>query len=150
ISAKEIQTVVRKSGSLATRQDIYNRIAVVRRESWEGQSPMHALAEHLKKEEEGGGGWWSRFQTDADGRIRAVFFAHLESVAYFQAYPKVLLLDCTYKTNKYRMPLLDFVGVEASQRSFCVAFAFLTGETEEDYVWALEQLKSVCKAPSVI
>ena len=34
------------------------------------------------------------------------------------------------------MPLLDFVGVDASQRSFCVAFAFLSGEKEEDFAWA--------------
>lgn len=53
------------------------------------------------------------------------------------------------------MPLLDIIGVDACQRSFCIAFAFLSGETEEDYLWALDRLKSlyeVCNArlPSVI
>ena len=59
IGLKEIQTVIQESGSLATRQDIYNCIAAVQQDTWEGQSPMHALAEQLKKEEEGRG-WWSR------------------------------------------------------------------------------------------
>ena len=53
------------------------------------------------------------------------------------------------------MPLLDMIGVDAAQRSFCIAFAFLSGETEEDYTWALERLKSLyeqCNTslPSVI
>lgn len=30
------------------------------------------------------------------------------------------------------------IGVDAAQRSFCIAFAFLSGEAEEDYIWALE------------
>ena len=50
LAPKEIQTVVRQSGSLATRQDIYNRIAEVRRDACEGQSPIQALANQLDKE----------------------------------------------------------------------------------------------------
>lgn len=82
-------------------------------------------------------------------------FAHPDSLLYLEAYPDVLLLDCTYKTNKHKMPLLDIIGVDACQRSFCVAFAFLSGEAEHDYSWALEHLVvmyGACKArlPSVI
>jgi hypothetical protein len=87
--------------------------------------------------------------------VTAVLFAHPDSLAYLRAYPEVLLLDCTYKTNKYGMPLLDMIGVDATGRSFCIAFAFLSGETEEDYVWALERLKTLYEQcggvfPSVI
>ncbi|EED17401.1 Mutator-like element transposase, putative [Talaromyces stipitatus ATCC 10500] len=150
IAPKEIQTLVRQSGSLATRQDIYNQIAAARRDSCEGQSPIHALVNQLDKE-----GFWSRIQFTPDGHVTAVLFAHPDSLTYLQAYPELLLLDCTYKTNKYGMPLLDMIGVDAAQRSFCIAFAFLSGETEEDYTWALERLKSLyeqCNAtlPSVI
>jgi hypothetical protein len=53
------------------------------------------------------------------------------------------------------MPLLDMIEVDAAQHSFCIAFAFLSGETEEDYTWALEQLKTLYEQyggtfPSVI
>ena len=72
-----------------------------------------------------------------------MLFAHPDSLGYLKAYPEVLLLDCTYKTNKYGMPLLDMIGIDACQRSFCIAFAFLSGETEEDYIWALNRLKSL-------
>ncbi len=150
LAPKEIQTLVRQSGSLATRQDIYNRVAEIRRDTCEGQSPIQALANQLDKE-----GFWSRIQFAPDGRVTAVLFAHPDSLAYLQAYPELLLLDCTYKTNKYSMPLLDMIGVDAAQRSFCIAFAFLSGEIEEDYTWALERLKSLYEQchtslPSVI
>lgn len=150
IAPKEIQTLIRQSGSLATRQDVYNRIAYVRRDLCEGQSPIHALTNQLDKE-----GFWSRIQLAPDGHVTAVLFAHPDSLTYLQAYPELLLLDCTYKTNKYGMPLLDMIGVDAAQRSFCIAFAFLSSETEDDYIWALDRLKSLyeqCNAalPSVI
>lgn len=50
------------------------------------------------------------------------------------------------------MPLLDMVGVDSSQRSFCIAFAFLSGESEEDYSWALQHLRSLYQRelPSVV
>ena len=45
--------------------------------------------------------------------------------------------------GKYGMPILDMIGVDAAQRSFCIAFSLLSGETEEDYAWALERLKAL-------
>jgi hypothetical protein len=53
------------------------------------------------------------------------------------------------------MPLLDMIGVDAAQRSFYIVFAFLSGEAEADYLWALERLKALYEQcnislPSVI
>lgn len=44
------------------------------------------------------------------------------------------------------------VGVDSCQRSFCIAFAFLSGESEEDYSWALGNLRSLYQGdlPSVV
>ena len=129
IPAKNIRTYIRENtDSITTQQDIYNCITDVRRDTCEGQSSIHALADQLYKE-----GFWSQFQTGPDGRVMAILFAHLKSVGYLQAYPDILILDCTYKTNKYRMLLLDIIGVDACQRSFCIAFTFLNSESESDY-----------------
>ncbi|EXU94735.1 MULE transposase domain protein, partial [Metarhizium robertsii] len=152
ISPRDIQTYLRQQNpaSLATRQDIYNRIAKVKDDMHEGQSSIHALINQLDRE-----GFWSRVRVDDDQRVTAILFAHPGSLHYLQSYSELLLLDCTYKTNKYQMPLLDMIGVDACRRSFCIAFAFLSGEQEEDYAWALERLRSlyeVCNAklPSVV
>ncbi len=151
IAPKDIRTYIRQNcNTIATQQDIYNRIADVRRDVCEGQSNIHALANQLDRE-----GFWNRMQVGSDGRVTDVLFAHPDSLAYLHAYPDILLLDCTYKTNKYGMPLFDMIGVDACQRSFCIAFAFLSGETEQDYLWALDRLRSLyelsdTRLPSVI
>lgn len=49
-----------------------------------------------------------------DGRVTAVLFAHSDSLTYLRAYPEILLLDYTYKTNKYGISLLDMIGINAS------------------------------------
>ncbi|EXL64793.1 hypothetical protein FOPG_18956 [Fusarium oxysporum f. sp. conglutinans race 2 54008] len=139
IAPKDIRTYIRQnSNTIATQQDIYNRIADSKRELCEGQSTIHAFANQLDKE-----GFWNRMQLDSYDRVTAVLFAHPESLAYLKAYPDLLFLDCTYKTNKYGMPLLDIIGADACQRSFCIAFAFLSSENEEDYTWALGRLRSI-------
>jgi hypothetical protein len=48
--------------TIATQQDIHNRIADARREVCQGQSSINALADQLFKE-----GFWSQFQTGPDG-----------------------------------------------------------------------------------
>ena len=94
-------------------------------------------------------GFWSRFQVDENNRVQAVLFAYPDSLAYVQIYPELLLLDCTYKTNRFGMPLLDIIGIDGSNRSFCIAFAFLRGGNTDDYLWALERLKSLYEISQV-
>ncbi|EXU94820.1 MULE transposase domain protein [Metarhizium robertsii] len=137
VAPKEIKSYLRNhSETLATQQDIYNCMAQGKRDLAKGQSNIHALANELDSE-----GFWNRMQLVEYGRVTGVLFAHPQ-------------LDCIYKTNKYKMPLLDIVG-DACQRSFCVAFAFLSGEDERDYIWALDRLRSIyelcgARLPSVI
>ena len=40
----------------------------------------------------------------------------------------VFLIDSTYKTNRYRLPLLDFVWVTPTGMTFSTSFAYLEGE----------------------
>jgi hypothetical protein len=82
----------------------------------------------------------ARIQLAQDDRVTAILFAHPDSLLYLKAYPNILLLDCTYKINKYRIPLLDIIGVNTCQR---FEFAFLSGE--QDYYWALEHLILMCR-----
>lgn len=151
IAPREIRSYLHtNTGAIATQSDINNCIAQGKRELAQGQSTIHALANELDKE-----GFWNRMQLDDEGRVTAVLFAHPKSLAYIKTYPDLLIMDCTYKTNKYKMPQLDIVGVDACQRTFCVAFAFLSGEEESDYIWALERLRQMyelcgARLPSVI
>ncbi|KAL5166057.1 Protein FAR1-RELATED SEQUENCE 5 [Glycine soja] len=49
----------------------------------------------------------------------------------------------TYKTNRYRLPLLDFVGVTPTTMTFSAGFAYLEGERVNNIVWALEWFRGL-------
>ena len=69
---------------------------------------------------------------------------HPTAIKLWKANPDCLLLDCTYKTNRFNMPLLNICGVTGNNKTPQFALCFLSGEKEEDYQWALQQFKN-CK-----
>ena len=52
-------------------------------------------------------------------------------------------MDCTYKCNRYNLPLLQILGVTSTEMTFPGALAYLEFEREDNYTWALTRLKSV-------
>ncbi|KAH7855215.1 hypothetical protein Vadar_022474 [Vaccinium darrowii] len=62
---------------------------------------------------------------------------------------RVLLMDCTYKTNRYRFPLFQIVGVTSTEMMFSVAFAFMDGEKEDNYMWVMDKLKGMMDPDSL-
>lgn len=87
---------------------------------------------------------WSR-KVGGTEIISDLMWAHPTSIKLLRLFPKVLILDATYKTNKYYLPLLQIIGVTNTEMSFQVAFAFLGHELSHHFTWALEQLKGVCE-----
>ncbi|GAU27955.1 hypothetical protein TSUD_146730 [Trifolium subterraneum] len=74
---------------------------------------------------------------------KTLFWAHPESIKLFNTFPTVLMMDSTYKTNKYKMPLFEIVGVTSTEESYNVGFAYIANEKEDNFVWALETCKSL-------
>ncbi|KAL5140852.1 hypothetical protein HKD37_09G024301 [Glycine soja] len=49
------------------------------------------------------------------------------------------VIHSTYKTNRYRLSLLDMVSVTSTGMTFSTAFAYLEGKHLNNVVWTLEQ-----------
>jgi hypothetical protein len=49
-------------------------------------------------------------------------------------------MDCTYKTNRFRMPLLNICAVIGNKKTIQIALCFLSGEKEVSYEWAMKCL----------
>ncbi|KAK3204894.1 hypothetical protein Dsin_018940 [Dipteronia sinensis] len=95
---------------------------------------------------------WHRINDDTSS-VRDLFWARPLAIELLRAFPRVLIMDCTYKTNKYRFLLLEIVGVTSTELIFSVAFMFLENERVDNYTWVLEKLKTVMDEnmlPSVI
>ncbi|KAJ4715747.1 Calmodulin-binding transcription activator 2 [Melia azedarach] len=75
--------------------------------------------------------------------IKDIFWAHPVSIDLLHAFPHILLMDCTYKTNRYNLPLLEIIGVTSTNMTFAIAFSYLEAALEDNYMWALEKLRSI-------
>ena len=75
--------------------------------------------------------------------MRDLFWAHPTSIQLLNAFCSVLIMDCTYKTNRYRLPPLEIVGVTSTNLTFSVAFVYLEAERVDNYTWAMEKLQSL-------
>ncbi|XP_074267355.1 putative protein FAR1-RELATED SEQUENCE 10 [Silene latifolia] len=80
-------------------------------------------------------------KTDSETKeLSHVFMAHPEAVKLFRAYPHVVLIDSTYKTNVYKIALVEVLGVTPCGSSFLIATVLLPSESEDDYGWMLLRL----------
>ena len=130
----------------AISKTIYNAIAKIRKDNLAGHSVIQALLEELAQ-----GGFMYDILNEG-GHLTHLFFAHPLSVKLTQDFPNIFIMDCTYKTNRYKMPLLDIIGISSFNTSFYSGFTFLKGESEEDYIWALKRFSKILgeKQPYVI
>ncbi|KAK2390676.1 hypothetical protein QL285_064196 [Trifolium repens] len=51
-------------------------------------------------------------------------------------------MEYTYKTNKYKLHLLEFVGTTSTEQMFSIV-ALLSAEKESNFVWALERCREL-------
>ena len=73
--------------------------------------------------------------------VRDILWCHPNVVKLSNACNLVFLIDSTYKTNRYRLSLLDFVGVTPTRMTFSTSFVYLEGERVNNVVWALERFR---------
>src|SRR5690348_12154262 len=77
---------------------------------------------------------------DLDGRLATLFFSYLYSIEMLKEHPNVVLLDCTYKINKFNMPFLYIVSVNSIEKTFNITFSFLLNKLEKIYKFAIKSL----------
>jgi hypothetical protein len=82
---------------------------------------------------------------DKERRLERLFWCDGESRMNYEVFGDVLAFDATYRKNKYNCPFVVFSGVNHHNQTIVFATAIVTRETEETYVWLLEQLLTAMK-----
>ncbi|MBW0589378.1 hypothetical protein O181_129093 [Austropuccinia psidii MF-1] len=127
-------------------QDIYNQFKKIKKDKMQGRRPIDALIDTLKEETFV---WYSA--RDAEGHITSLFFTHPLSIKLLHGFPHVIIMDCTYKTNKYKMPLFHIAGFSSTNKTFYGAFCLMKNETEPSYTWELNQyIEKVLKNKNLV
>ncbi len=109
----------------STAKEIYNELVAARTKKLKGRKPIKALVELISCFD-----YFSKVWL-VEGAVNCVFFMHQSSVSMCQMFGMVFLLDCTYKTNKFDMPLLNVVGIMSTYATFNASFTFLHAKNEE-------------------
>jgi len=66
-------------------------------------------------------------------------------LTYAEYFLDVILVDSTYRRNRFNLVLVNVLGVNNNGKSIMLAFALLSSETQEDYQWIFSHLKKAWK-----
>ena len=122
----------------STRKEINNQKLVSRKNFLAGRTPIQALYKLISS-----GSYIFDMKTDGNGSLSGLFFSHKSAEKLCKTFKSVFVMDCTYKTNRFGMPLLNIVGITSTFHSFNAGFAFICEETELEYTWALKAFSNV-------
>lgn len=145
IAPKHILTAIRQQdpNTLVSATDIHNDKKVMRISQLQGRTPIEALIDKLSLSSSK---WVFDVKTDTGNHVQSSFFSHKKQVELLLANPDVLLMDCTYRTNRYNLALLHILGCTNLQTFFSAGFCFLRNETYLDYHWAISTFLAKTKA----
>ncbi|KAI1000924.1 hypothetical protein K3495_g7277 [Podosphaera aphanis] len=121
-------------------RDIYNINAQIYRSSQQRLSTLQAFINNLTQQRANASVFFE-YSQDALGHLNYLFVADTRSIELLNESPDILLTDCTYKTSKFGMPLLDILDVDNLNGSFTIGYCFLDRENEQNYDKAVTHLK---------
>ncbi|XP_078160178.1 protein FAR1-RELATED SEQUENCE 5-like [Carex rostrata] len=125
-------------GLRAVSYTVYNAKAKIHKEKLGGRTMIEVLIQEL-----GQGGFIYDVEHDTSSTITHLFLIHPISITMVKNFSSIFIMDCTHKTNKYKMPLFNIIGVSCFNKTFYARFAFLKNEKEDDFLWALSKFKKV-------
>lgn len=86
---------------------------------------------------------YTHYVKNDKNRIEQLFFAKMSFQKILKYNYEVLLIDATYKTNKYKMLLIIIGGVTPLNINYYVAFAFVFKERNKVYKGLFECVNDI-------
>ena len=113
---------ITNSNQLMKNQDVYNAKAAIRRERLGPYTPTQVLMTELA----GNDHFFMAYKKDPDtNKLTHLFFVYDKCQELLESNPEVLVIDATYKTNGYGLPLVNIFGITTLGTTFYVGFAFI-------------------------
>jgi MULE transposase domain len=113
-----------------TQRDLYNIRARLRRDKLGGQSAIQSLFNEIYNKDSD---VIVRHEVDKDNNCTQLLLVNKDALKVYADNSDIIQLDCTYKTNRYGMPLLSILGPTKLHTTMVFGFCFLPNEKEESY-----------------
>ncbi|KAJ9560030.1 hypothetical protein OSB04_005190 [Centaurea solstitialis] len=150
VKPRDILSILKQDpNNVSTSSTVYNARSKFRMLERAGKTQMQAVMSFFHEKSY----VYESRVNHSTNELENLFFAHPKSLELWHAFPHVVLIDATYQTNRYSLPILEIVGVTPTNKTFCIAFVLMHKEDEPSYTWALSCFKSLmdeCILPRVI
>ncbi|CAG8615643.1 11637_t:CDS:2 [Gigaspora rosea] len=136
------------SSKYIQKPDVYNAVSRQRQRKLQGLSEVEILLKTIQNDENIIGNIATKAahnnEHDQDGEfLQAIFWAYKNTILEFALAKDVLIIDATYKTNRFLMPLIVICSVDQFGSTYPLAFALVCSETRDFYCWVMQQLSKV-------
>lgn len=128
-------------------RDVYNE---QNKDKGSEASDAKLAMEYLEGVRQTDGKMYLSHTIDKSGRLEHLFWCDGVGQMDYSIFGDVLTFDATYKKNKYLCPLVVFSRVNHHNHSIVFGSAIVGNETEEAYVWVLEQFLAAMAGKSPI
>lgn len=135
-----------------TQRDAYRHMDMIRRKTTIVDADADALMKFFRDKGNSEPFFYWNYQRDDDGRLMNFFYRDSRSLHDFDYFGDVLLIDTTYRTNKYNLYCAPFVGMNHHRKNVLFGIGFLSDETTETFEWLLRAFLEAMngKEPQVI
>ncbi|XP_039827124.1 protein FAR-RED IMPAIRED RESPONSE 1-like [Panicum virgatum] len=96
-----------------------------------------AVLQELRRREEDDCDNFHHYELDAEHRLKNLFWADCDSRLDYFSHGDVVVFDTTYRTNKYAMPFVPFVGLSHHRTPTLFGCGIISDQSLDSYVWLL-------------
>ncbi|CAG8806225.1 27679_t:CDS:2, partial [Gigaspora margarita] len=149
LQTKDIFLVLNSvSSKYVYKPDIYNAMSCQCQCKLQGLSKIEVLLKTLKNDNNIIGDIAIKpvynDEHDQNGEfIQAIFWAYHNAIHEVAIAKDVLIIDTTYKTNRFSIPLVVICSIDHFGSLYPLAYAFIYSETRDFYCWIMQQLNKV-------
>ncbi|KAJ1698795.1 hypothetical protein LUZ63_007307 [Rhynchospora breviuscula] len=118
------------------RKDISNEIAYQKYKIL--GVDVDSTSVYFQKKQEDDPEFFCAVDVDKSGRLKNLFWVDGRARRAFQKFGDVVTFDTTYQTNRYKMPLAPFIGVNHHRMNIFFGIAMLRSEDTSGFVWLFQ------------
>lgn len=95
---------------------------------------------NLAKNEAINGGYFACDVNNSQQLFRTLFLSQT-MLLYSKYFLDLVIIDATYKRNRFNLPLINVIGINNLGRNIMLAFGLVSNETTSSYEWFFSHLK---------
>jgi hypothetical protein len=122
-----------QDSNLLNKRDIYNIKAAIKQKKLGSMSALEYVLSNLIEMNA-----YHRYFLSTSGELSSLFFAFEKAIELGKRFKTTFIIDATYRTNRFGLPLLHFIGIDCFSGSFSACFMLMSSENEAEYKRAIE------------